>query len=210
MRPAPTRKGWLNPQSAARRAALAALSLAAGLTLFLLLAHSVTPRYSLVTAIDAQIPFLPWSWLFYAGFFPSVIAASAVAKPAAFDAFLRAVLLAFVIGMASFALFPEAVPRPDPAVIDNAFLRQRVTRLWALDPAVNGFPSLHVAVTCLMCRMLITSCRSGLVQTLVIVLGALICLSTLTFKQHTLADALGGVLLAALCAFLSQRWRRPT
>jgi membrane-associated phospholipid phosphatase len=179
----------------------AMLGLLVGLAIFILLERCITPRYMLVTRLDTWIPFISWSWFIYVGFFPFVIALAAYAQPDAFAMFAKAVLVAFVAGIVCFMLFPEAVPRPDVATIGNAFVRQRITRMWHLDLGANGFPSLHVAVTCLACLMLPAS-RQRAITT---VSGVLICASTLTLKQHTIADVSGGVLLAFGCAFWSRR-----
>lgn len=178
-----------------RQMLAATFGMAAGLAIFFLLERSVIPRYVLATALDARIPFIAWSWFVYVGFFPFVIALAAYARPSAFAAFKEAVPIAFVLGVVCFLLFPEAVPRPDVAEIGNTFVRHRLARMWQLDLAANGFPSLHVAVTCLACRMLAD--RRRIVATAI---GLLICVSTLTLKQHTVADVLGGVALAMVSA----------
>lgn len=188
-----------------RQMLAATAGMAAGLAIFFLLERGVTPRYVLATALDARIPFIAWSWFVYVAFFPFVIVLAAYARPSAFAAFKEAVLIAFVLGVVCFLLVPEAVPRPDVAEIGNAFVRHRVARMWQLDLAANGFPSLHVAVTCLACRMLTDRRRIVAAS-----IGLLICVSTLTLKQHTVADVLGGVALAMISALWVGRraWRR--
>ncbi|WP_407971198.1 phosphatase PAP2 family protein [Burkholderia pyrrocinia] len=183
-----------------RQMLAATFGMTAGLAIFFLLERSVTPRYVFATPIDARIPFIAWSWFVYVGFFPFVIALAAYARPPAFAAFKEAVLIAFVLGAVCFMLFPEAVPRPDVAEIGNTFVRDRLARMWQLDFAANGFPSLHVAVTCLACRMLTDRRRIAAVA-----IGVLICASTLTLKQHTVADVLGGVALATVSALWVER-----
>ncbi|WP_233343783.1 phosphatase PAP2 family protein [Burkholderia cepacia] len=183
-----------------RQMLAATFGMVAGLAIFFLLERGVTPRHVFATAIDARIPFIAWSWFVYVGFFPFVIALAGYARPPAFAAFKEAVLIAFVLGVVCFLLFPEAVPRPDVAEIGNAFVRHRLARMWQLDLAANGFPSLHVAVTCLACRMLAD--RRRLVT---VTVGLLICTSTLTLKQHTVADVLGGVALAMASALWVER-----
>ena len=185
-----------------RQALVALLGLLLGLTLFIALERAVTPRYQLATALDQAIPFIPLSWWAYVLFFPFVVVTAAYAPAQAFSAFKRATALAFVIACGCFLLFPESVPRPDPLLIDDAFLRERFIRLWQVDMAANGFPCLHVAVTCLAWRMLWGQRLSWLAGTL----GLLICLSTLTVKQHTLIDVLGGLSLALLCSY----WARAS
>ena len=177
--------------------------MALALALFLAVERMVVPRYRFDTPLDAAVPFLPLTWALYVLFFPSIAAAAGVATPAAFHQFKAGVVPAFIVSIVCFHLFPETVPRPDPAAIENAFLRQRLARLWALDLASNGAPSLHVSMTCLACRMLWHTRRRWLAAGA----GALICLSTLTVKQHTVVDVAGGVLVALLCGWLATRWQ---
>ncbi|WP_047304930.1 MULTISPECIES: phosphatase PAP2 family protein [Pseudomonas] len=189
--------------SAARpgQALAAALALLLGLALFIGLQRLVTPRYSWVTPLDQWIPFVAESWFLYVLFFPFVLLAAAYASPQRFRALRNATGLAFVVALLCFWLFPEWLPRPQIDALDNAFLQQRLSRMWQLDLACNGCPSLHVAVTCLACRAL----RDRPYPWLSAATGLLICLSTLTLKQHTLIDVAGGALLALVCALATQR-----
>lgn len=190
----------LNRGANYRQALLALVGMLLGLGIFIALERVITPRYLWVTPLDQQIPFLPLSWWLYVLFFPFVLVAATYAPANAFKAFVRATSLAFGVALLCFWLLPEAVPRPDTRLIENAFVQQRLTRLWQLDLAANGFPSLHVAVTCLACRALWASRYKAWISAL----GLLICLSTLTVKQHTLVDVAGGALLALACARLTQ------
>jgi len=174
-----------------------------GLAIFIGVEQTIVPRYSFAIAADDFIPFIPMTWGVYVLFFPFVVMAAGYAQAERFNIFKSAVLMAFIVSMGCFHFFPESVPRPDPALIDNAFLRLRFTRLWALDQSWNGMPSLHVTVTCLSCRML----WMGRYRWLVAGTGLLICLSTLTVKQHTLADVSGGMALALLCSVLAEKTR---
>ncbi|MGE8414420.1 MAG: phosphatase PAP2 family protein [Pseudomonas sp.] len=184
-----------------RQALVAALALLLGLGAFIGLQRLVTPRYNWVTPLDELIPFIAQSWFVYVLFFPFVLLAAAYASQEGFRALRNATGMAFAVGLLCFWLFPEYVPRPDIAVLDHGFLQQRLGRMWQLDLACNGFPSLHVAVTCLACRALWwRPCK-----VLTAALGLLIGLSILTLKQHSLVDVAGGLLLALACALATQR-----
>jgi membrane-associated phospholipid phosphatase len=183
---------------------LASLGMVLSLVIFIIIEHAVVPRYTFATALDHAIPFMPATWVIYVLFFPFIVVACAYAQPSEFRLFKSAVLTAFILSIGCFQLFPESVPRPDPAVIENAFFRQRLTRLWALDPASNGLPSLHVSVTCLACWMLWAIRYRWFIGAI----GLLICISTLTTKQHTLVDVLGGTLMAILCIALAKKFQR--
>ena len=65
-----------------------------------------------------------------------------------------------------------------------------------VDPPGNVFPSLHVAHTSMLAFLLLRDRpRLGLVA---LVMATLLALSTLTTKQHFIADVLGGYTLAFL------------
>lgn len=187
-----------------RQALGACCGLVVGLIVFFALERLVTPRIVMATRADASIPFVSLTWFIYVAFFPFVIVLAAQAPREAYRAFARAVVLAFVVGAVCFVLLPEFVPRPELASIDNMFVRHRLARMWRLDQAGNGFPSLHVAVTCLACRFL----TAGRRRIAAGVFGVAICVSTLTIKQHTLADVGGGVVLAVCCAYAAVRLQR--
>ncbi|NBF04100.1 phosphatase PAP2 family protein [Pseudomonas sp. Fl5BN2] len=190
----------LTPGPNYRQALVALLGLLLGLSIFIGLQRLITPRYNWVTPLDQLIPFIAQSWWVYVLFFPLVPLAAAYASADAFRAFRNATGIAFAVAILCFWLFPEFIPRPDIGSLDNAFVQQRLSRLWQLDRASNGCPSLHVAVTCLACRALWRVRYRWLVG----LGGLLICLSTLTLKQHTLIDVAGGVLLALACALATQ------
>ncbi|KPY38131.1 MULTISPECIES: phosphatase PAP2 family protein [Pseudomonas syringae group] len=184
-----------------RQALVALVGLLSGLSVFIGVERFIVPRYYWVTPVDQWIPFIAHSWWLYALFFPYVLLAAAYASAERFRAFGTATAMAFGVALVCFWLFPEIVPRPEVDLIDNAFLKQRISRLWQLDSASNGCPSLHVAVTCLACRALWDQHHKWLIA----ITGLLICVSTLTLKQHTVIDVAGGVMLAVVCTLLIQR-----
>ena len=191
-----------------RQGAIATVILVVGVAAFLLVELLITPRHRLETGLDRAIPFVPLTLPLYLAFFPYVVAASVVADRREFLVVQAATVAALAIAIGCFCLFPVTLPRPDPALIDNAFLRRRFSRLWRLDAATNGFPSLHVAATCIATWALARRRRHGW---LAVVFAALICASTLTVKQHTILDVLGGAALALGSLALARRLiGRPT
>ena len=184
-----------------RQAGIAFKGMLLGLAVFILVERLVVPRHILSVGADAYIPFIPLTWLIYILFFPFVVIASAYATPQRFATFVTASSMAFAIALVCFFLVPESVPRPSLEMIESVFLKQRFSRFWAVDLPGNGFPSLHVAITCLACLMLLGRRHAAPAA----VAGLLICLSTLTVKQHTLADVFGGLLLACFVTWLAER-----
>jgi len=156
-----------------------------------------TPRSTtlLTTELDAAIPFLPWTvWCylpFYAGIF--VLAIAGLRTRRLFDRALAGVLAIMLVGATGHLLVAAEYPRPPvPAPypdLTHAFLGwvQRV------DPPGNVFPSLHVAQT--IAVALILRHERPRLGALALVMAALLALSTLTTKQHFLADVAAGLIM---------------
>ena len=148
------------------------------------------------TRLDDAIPFWPWtSWCylpFYAGVF--VIAIAGFRHRRLFNRAALAVICVMVIGAMCHVLIGAEYPRPVLRApypdISSAFMAwvQRI------DPPGNVFPSLHVAHTSLLSLILIKDRpRLGAVA---LVMATLLAISTLTTKQHFIADVVAGYVLA--------------
>jgi hypothetical protein len=160
-----------------------------------------------LTALDRSIPFWPASGLVYFAVFPFLLA-SFLLLPDRERAtrFLYASLLAQLIGMACFLLWPTTYPRelfdvpPDTGALGRAlagFVR-------AVDAPVNCLPSLHVSTVaiCVASQYGSRWFRPALLA------GIVLALSTLTFKQHYVADALAGLALGLGSWWTCFRWPR--
>jgi membrane-associated phospholipid phosphatase len=150
------------------------------------------------TRLDDMIPFWPWtSWCYlpvYAAIF--IMAILGIRSRDLFNRGLRAVALVMFVGALCHifirAEYPRPVLRPPYTNLSVAFMAwvQRVDR-----PG-NVFPSLHVAQTSTLAFILYRD-RPRLGR-LAIVLGAILALSTLTTKQHFIADVVSGYALVYL------------
>ena len=154
------------------------------------------------TRLDDAIPFWPWtSWCylpFYAGVF--LIAISGFRRRFLFNRALTAVVLVMTLGALGHifigAEYPRPVLHPSYPDIPTAFM----AFVYRIDPPGNVFPSLHVAHTSML-AFLLTRDRPRL-GAVALVMATLLALSTLTTKQHFIADVVSGYALAALgCAF---------
>jgi membrane-associated phospholipid phosphatase len=193
-----------------RQALMALVTVAVGLTVFLLLERVVTPRHCLEMRLDRAVPFWPLTLPLYELLFPFVILAAGLAEPAEFERFEAAMIVACVVALVCFVAFPVTNPRPPSALIANPFLRDRFERMWRLDAATNGCPSLHVALAGLAAATLVQRRRGTLANAVTILVAVGICASTLTVKQHTVCDLAGGAALAAVATTLAARFRpRP-
>jgi len=157
------------------------------------------------TRLDDAIPFWPWtSWCylpFYAGVF--IIAIAGFRRRALFNGAVRAVLVVMTIGALGHvfvgAEYPRPILSPPYADISAAFLAS----VQHIDPPGNVFPSLHVAHTTMLALLLLEDRRRlGLVT---LVMATALAISTLTTKQHFLADVISGYLLAFLGRWIALR-----
>jgi membrane-associated phospholipid phosphatase len=168
-------------------------------------AHFDRSTELLRTRLDDAIPFLPataWFYLpIYAGIF--LIALACFRTRIHFDRALAGVGIIMLAGLAGHRLVAAAYPRPllhQPyASVSHTFMAW----VQAIDPPGNVFPSLHVAHTSSLALFLHHENRR--LGRVVIVLAALLAVSTLTTKQHFVADLLAGFALAAFTRILLLR-----
>jgi membrane-associated phospholipid phosphatase len=159
-------------------------------------AHLTRSTELLRTRLDDAIPFWPWTaWCylpFYAAIF--IICIASVRRRALFNRALGAVVLVMLIGATGHlfigAEYPRPVLHPPYADLSAAFMAwvQRI------DPPGNVFPSLHVAHTSLLAMLLVRD--RPILGRVTVVMAAMLALSTLTTKQHFIADVIAGLALA--------------
>jgi len=159
--------------------------------------------------LDDAIPFLPWtSWCylpFYAAIF--IMAIIGIQRRALFNRAVLAVLIVMVVGATCHVLIGAEYPRPilSPPYpdISSAFM----AGVQHIDPPGNVFPSLHVAHTTMLSLILIKDRpRLGAVA---LVMATLLAASTLTTKQHFIADVASGYVLAFVGRAIALRGLSP-
>ncbi len=161
-------------------------------------AHLTRSTELLRTRFDDAIPFLPWTaWCylpFYAGTF--LIAIGGFRHKRLFNRTAMAVVLVMCLGALGHlfvgAEYPRPVLYPPYPDVSHAFMA------WVqhVDPPGNVFPSLHVAHTSMLAFLLLRDRpRLGLVA---LAMATLLAISTLTTKQHFIADVISGYALAFL------------
>lgn len=148
--------------------------------------------------VDALVPFLPWTVSIYFGCFPLWAAVylflAGGDKQMAYR-FFCADFLAKGVCLAFFVLLPTTMPRP--AVPGITLWDSLMCFLYRIDRPCNLFPSIHCLVSWL-CLIGVRR-RGDTPRALVWATGlgaVLVCLSTLTTRQHVAADVAGGILLA--------------
>jgi membrane-associated phospholipid phosphatase len=192
------------------RSPLVTLALAYTVFSGLYLGAAALPRATPVTLVpsglDAAIPFLPWTVWAYLSQFPYLGFVYWQGRgTVAWARDLRAMLAATIASVAVFVLYPTHIPRE--AIDADPATTLAFAALYGTDPATNCLPSLHVSLAFLGATgfwperpRLAWACLAW---------AALITVSTLTTKQHYVADVLAGLAVAVAAGWLVRRLEAP-
>jgi len=163
-----------------------------------LLAPAPLPRW----AIDRLIPFIDWTvWVYHTQFFFLLFGVWAIKQTTNISRTLYAMAMASALSFAVFLVYPTTLPRASMA--SDAVTGQAFAFLYAIDPATNCFPSLHVALAAL--AALGVAHESKRLGAIALLWAVLIGLSTLTTRQHYFVDVIGGLCVAVICRAWANR-----
>jgi membrane-associated phospholipid phosphatase len=158
------------------------------------------PGMSLATFVDDAVPFLPFSILGYALVYVFIfLPVFTISNRAIFTRVFYGFLVISLMALPFFIFLPVRVPRPGVPT-QESFFYWGVAFNYVLDKPVNAFPSLHVANSVFAAACCVKlSPRVGLWG----IIGAtLIAVSTLTLRQHFLADVVAATAIALGVYFL--------
>ena len=167
-----------------------------------------------LTAWDQAIPFLPWTvWLYGTITWASFLAWLQVPDQHHARRMFVAVVSACAVCWAGFVLYPTTYPRelwPLPPFSGDAswfaaWTRYELADLRAVDSPSNCFPSMHVAMATSISVTWAGFLRRPWARPLPLVWAAVVCICTLTTKQHYIVDVPGGM-LAGLVGLGLARW----
>ena len=150
---------------------------------------------------EPLLPFLPWTIWIYLGIIPwcaIVYYLVSQRERREADRFFAALILSRLICLLFFILFPTHIERPE--LSGNSLSMLLLKLLYLFDTPDDLFPSAH----CLLAWLCWVGVRGKKDLLLALRVGALllaaaVCVSTLTVRQHVLADIFAGILLAELC-----------
>lgn len=118
--------------------------------------------------------------------------------------FFAADFLSRVVCLIVYLVFPTTNTRP--LIEPDGLWNKALLAVYEVDAADNLFPSIHCLVSW-FCYIGLRGreevprwCRGASC-----VMAILVCISTLTTKQHVLIDVFGGVLLAEACYWIAKR-----
>ena len=160
-------------------------------------------HYDLSLPMDAQIPFVPWTVLIYFSWIVYWLGCDYVLVRYSDDAektdrFFGADVIVKTICFCIFLALPTTNVRPE--ITEHGLWDLCMRILYWLDTPDNLFPSIHCLVSWLCWigirknRRLPRGAKVG-----ILVWAVLICIATLTTKQHVIVDVFGGIVLAEVC-----------
>ena len=157
-------------------------------------------HYDMTTEVDRNIPFLPWTITIYLGCYVFWIinyGLGCLQEEECAEHFLCADFFAKLICGLCFVFLPTTNIRPEisgTGLFDNA-----ISWLYHTDAADNLFPSIH-CLTSWFCVIAVRRQQtiSRCYKILSVLFALAVCASTLTTKQHVIADVIAGIFLAEL------------
>lgn len=164
-------------------------------------------HYNIESSFDRLIPFWPPSAAVYLGCYlfwcvNYVLIARGGKKEVC--EFFAGDLLSRAVCFLCFCVFPTTNIRPE--VAPEGFWSQVMHLIYTIDAADNLFPSIHCLVSW-FCFIGLRGRRDipDWYKAASCIMAVLVCISTLTTKQHVILDVIGGVLLAEICLRLGKR-----
>ncbi|MFC1530877.1 phosphatase PAP2 family protein [Gemmatimonadota bacterium] len=144
--------------------------------------------------LDDKIPLLGWTWVFYWAAYPYLTLGAALIVAAMREVDYKRAIQAFIVitfvGGAIQLLYPVAAPWTSEAhAMQTRMHESAFTRPYAC------LPSMHVAYSVITGFMGAMIARSVGLRWFHMLLAAGIAVSTLTLKEHYVADAVAGILL---------------
>lgn len=166
-----------------------------------------TTARSIATPLDAALPFWPASIFVYVTVFPgALLPLFTVRCPRLFRRTALAYVAVIAVSLACFVALPvtslplradtaSLASGPGPSRVLEDWIAWGVRTLYAWDPPVNLFPSLHLAVATVAASVSGRARRAyGLLAGVWV---AAVAVSVCTIKQHYVLDAVAGVALGA-------------
>jgi membrane-associated phospholipid phosphatase len=175
---------------------------------YLTLNSTLSPRHDLLVSFDQAVPFMPWTIAVYHSYYLLLLMAIVLVGDG--RRFLHMMVAVAVVNFTCYLGFMGMTahyPRPDPSVVDHPMLRLIFEWTFTLDGPGNTFPSIHVALTTFVVLFMDRQWRQHpWRRALWAAWGVGICISTMTVKQHFVADVLGGVAVAVAIYLLFARF----
>ncbi len=174
--------------------------------IFSFLEATVTPRFIIHSPIDDYIPFCEYfiiPYLLWFVYVPTVLFYLVSNDRDSFWAMVKMMFVGNMVCLLLYALFPNGVLPKHPVEADNIFAHM-VNVLYYTDTPTNVCPSIHVLDTLSAHIALSRSCKvkdKPVVKCASFLFFILVCISTVTLKQHSIIDIFASL---ALMLFLEK------
>lgn len=167
-------------------------------------------HYDLTTAFDRSVPLISaWMYIYfgcYLFWIANYILKARIHRDdkSSFYRFVTTDMLSRVVCAFFYLVFPTTNVRPE--VIGTGFSDRLLTFLYSIDQPVNLFPSIHCLVSWLCFAAIRKSPKVSIYYKVFSCVFALLVVASTQFtKQHYIADAVAGILLAELLYLLCQK-----
>lgn len=169
-------------------------------------------HYDLTTRFDEAIPLVPWMVVIYLGcyiFWGVNYILSARFDKISCRRFVAAEFMGKTVCMMFFIFMPTIMTRPE--ITGNSIFDKVLRFVYMVDTPVNLFPSIHCYASW-FCFMGIRSNKRIPVwyRVFSLAMAIAVCVSTVTVKQHVIADVFAGVILAEICWFITGKLMKNT
>ena len=162
-------------------------------------------HHDLTLPADAAVPFLPWTIVIYFGCFAAWFLfyrfIAGLPRERA-DRFFSSNILGKAVCLLFFLFLPTSMARPD--VSGPSFWEFAMRFMYSVDTPDNLFPSIH-CLNSWLCWAGVRGNRNVPLRVRVsaLVAALLVCVSTLTVRQHVIADVIAGIVLAEIAYLLA-------
>ena len=162
-------------------------------------------HHSLALPADFAFPFLPWTISVYMGcfvFWFLLYRLSAGLPREQADRFFCANHLGKAVCLLLFVLIPTTITRP--VVSGSSFWENGIRMVYSLDTPDCLFPSVHCFISWL-CWVGVRGNKKVpfLWRAAALLMAVLVCLSTLTVRQHVLLDVFAGIALSEISYWIA-------
>ena len=168
--------------------------------LFSVLESTVVPRFIIHSPIDDYIPFCEYfivPYLMWFIYVPAVLFYLVANDRDSFWAMVKMMFVGNMLCLLIYAIFPNGVMPKRPVRADNIF-SHLVNVIYHTDTPTNVCPSIHVLDT-LSAHIALTRSRFvknvSSIKCLSFAFFILVCISTVTLKQHSIIDVFASLLL---------------
>lgn len=165
-------------------------------------------HYNMTTTLDTLIPVVPWTAVIYFGCYLFWLVNYILATHFGKEHFYR-IFTANIIGktvcLICFLLLPTTIVRPE--ITGTGLFHDMMRFLYWVDTPDGLFPSIHCFASW-FCFIAVRGQKKCPLWYRIFscIFALMVFLSTLTTKQHVIADVVSAVLLVELCYYLTNFW----